>query len=169
MTYRAYVANSCRMAALRNLSAASVNLEPLTRPMLIRVRRATGSHNSTETPAPNIAIARCSFESRSVHEMPSIAYLRVELPRNDRACEVKVLLKRHVARSARANRYRPFVWRAKPAPPSFRFASRKIGWPYPTAVATRQQPLNVFHDWRVQHRPVSDIGLPCPCNTATYP
>src|SRR5450759_2350967 len=60
--------------------------------MRVKVRTATGSHNSAETPASNIAIARCSSASRSVQEMPSIAHLRVEAPRDDRACDVKVLL-----------------------------------------------------------------------------
>src|SRR5450759_2197538 len=61
--------------------------------MRVKVRTATGSHNSAETPASNIAIARCSSASRSVQEMPSIAHLRVEAPHDDRACDVKVLLK----------------------------------------------------------------------------
>src|ERR1035437_949293 len=86
------------MAVLRNWSAAGVNRELLMRPMRVKVRRATGSHNSAETPAANIAIARCSSESRSVHEMSSIAYLRLKLPRDDGTREVKVLLKGHLAR-----------------------------------------------------------------------
>jgi hypothetical protein len=47
-----YAANSSRIAALRNWSAAGVSREPLTRPMRFKVRRATGSHNPVETPAP---------------------------------------------------------------------------------------------------------------------
>ena len=68
-------ANWCRSAVVSIFSAAGVNREPLTRPMRFKVRRATGSQNSIETPSPNIATTRCSSGSRSVHEIPSIAYL----------------------------------------------------------------------------------------------
>lgn len=39
-------ASSCRAAALRNWSPAGVNRELLTRPMRVKVMRATGSQNS---------------------------------------------------------------------------------------------------------------------------
>ena len=58
----AYAANARRTAADSNCSPAGVNREPLTNPMRLTVRRATGSHKSVETPSANIAMARCSSE-----------------------------------------------------------------------------------------------------------
>jgi len=43
--------------------------------MRFKVKSATGSHRSVETPSINIAMVRCSSSLRSVHEMPSIAHL----------------------------------------------------------------------------------------------
>ena len=50
------------------------------KPMRLKVRSATGSHKSAEAPSANIAMTRCSSESRSVHEMPSIDYLGLLIP-----------------------------------------------------------------------------------------
>jgi hypothetical protein len=53
-----------------------------------------GSHSSAEAPSANIAMARCSSESRSVHEMPSTACLHLTNPeQHDRTLKVKDLLK----------------------------------------------------------------------------
>jgi hypothetical protein len=68
-------ASSCRNAAVSNCSAAGVSRAPLTRPMRFKVSRATGSQNPAETPSLNIAMTRCSSESRSAHVMSSIAHL----------------------------------------------------------------------------------------------
>lgn len=64
--------SSFKTTPLRNSCAAAVKCEPTTRPSRLNVRRATGSQSSIESPAPNTAIARCSFASRSAHEMLSI-------------------------------------------------------------------------------------------------
>ena len=90
-----YAANAFRTAFDSICSAANVNRVPLTSPMRRKVSRATGSQRSVEAPSANIARARCSSESRSVHEIPSIAHLgssRNAKP-NDRTEDVKVLLK----------------------------------------------------------------------------
>jgi hypothetical protein len=55
-----YAANAFRTASDSICSAAGVNRERLTSPMRLKVRRATGSHKSVETPSANIAMARCS-------------------------------------------------------------------------------------------------------------
>jgi hypothetical protein len=75
-----YAANARRTAAASICSACSVNREPLMKPMRFKVRSATGSHSSAETPSANIAMTRCSSASRSVHEMPSIARLGSSIP-----------------------------------------------------------------------------------------
>ncbi len=77
----AYAANARRTAADSICSAAGVNCEPITNPMRRNVMRATGSQNAVETPSANIAIVRCSSESRSVQEMPSTMHLSSSLPR----------------------------------------------------------------------------------------
>jgi hypothetical protein len=70
-----HAANALRAASDSICSAAGVNRERLTSPMRLKVRRATGSHRSLETPSANIAMARRSSASRSVHKIPSIACL----------------------------------------------------------------------------------------------
>ena len=70
-----HAANACRTAAASNFSPASVNRDPLINPILANVTSATGSQKSAETPSANIAIARCSSESRSFQEIPSISHL----------------------------------------------------------------------------------------------
>jgi hypothetical protein len=71
----AYAANAFRTAFDRICSAAGVSRVPLTSPTRRKVSRATGSQRSVEAPSAKIATARCSSESRSVHEIPSIAHL----------------------------------------------------------------------------------------------
>jgi hypothetical protein len=88
-----YAANALRTAAASICSAAGVNRETLTRPMRLKVKRATGSQKSVETPSASIAITRCSSASRSVHEIPSIVRRLGSLTQaNDRPRQVKVLL-----------------------------------------------------------------------------
>ena len=70
-----HAANALRAASDSICSAAGVNRERITSPMRLKVRMATGSHRSLETPSANIAMARRSSASRSVHEIPSIACL----------------------------------------------------------------------------------------------
>jgi hypothetical protein len=91
----AYAANACRTAADSNCSAAGVSRENLMSPRRVKVRRATGSQSSVETPPFNIAKARCSSTSKSVHAIPSILHL-VSPPISrchDRTRKVKDLLK----------------------------------------------------------------------------
>jgi hypothetical protein len=76
----AYAAKARRTAAVSICSACSVKRQPLMKPMRFKVRSATGSHKSAETPSANIAMTRCSSESRSVHEMPSIDHLGSLIP-----------------------------------------------------------------------------------------
>jgi hypothetical protein len=76
-----YAANACRTAANSNCSAADVSREDLMKPRRVKVTRATGSQNSVETPSANIAKARCSSLSKSVHAMPSMLHLGSSLPR----------------------------------------------------------------------------------------
>jgi hypothetical protein len=44
-------------------------------PRRVKVRSATRSQNSVETPSANIAKVRCSSVSKSVHAIPSIVHL----------------------------------------------------------------------------------------------
>jgi hypothetical protein len=76
----AYAAKARRTAAVSICSACSVKRQPLMKPMRFKVKSATGSHKSGETPSANIAMTRCSSESRSVHEMPSIDHLGLLIP-----------------------------------------------------------------------------------------
>jgi len=55
-----YAANAFRAASANNCSAAGVNWEPAISPMRFRVRSATGSHSSAETPSINIAMGSLS-------------------------------------------------------------------------------------------------------------
>ena len=70
-----YAANAFRTAFDSICSAASVNRDPLTSPIRCNVSIATGSQRSVEALSANIAMARCSSASRSVHEMSSIVHL----------------------------------------------------------------------------------------------
>ncbi len=70
-----YVVNSRRASAGNISRACGVNREPLTRSMRFKVRSATASQNSAETPSSSISMTRCSSASRSVHVRPSIAHL----------------------------------------------------------------------------------------------
>ena len=89
----AYAANARRTATDSICSAAGVNCEPMTSPMRRNVMSATGSQSAVETPSANIAIVRCSSESRSVQEMPSTVHLGSSLPPSqDGTSSVKVLL-----------------------------------------------------------------------------
>jgi hypothetical protein len=89
----AHAANARRTATDSICSAAGVNCEPITSPMRRNVMSATGSQNAVETPSANIAIVRCSSESRSVQEIPSTVHLGSSLPPNqDGTSSVKILL-----------------------------------------------------------------------------
>src|SRR5664279_4898214 len=90
------------MAVFRKLSAAGVNRPPLTKPMRAKVRITTESHNAKGTPAPSIAIVRCSSGSRSDHEMPSILHLCSIAPRDSQASNLKDLLKLSAGRKGAA-------------------------------------------------------------------
>src|SRR5258705_10129032 len=125
------------MAALRNLSAAGVSCPPLTRPRRAKVRRATRSHSSTETPAPNNAIARCSSGSRSVHETPSITHLKVDPSHDDGVQEVKTLQKRLLPL--------PYSLVAPPIRSKCKFVSWDKRFVDPIAVPGRK-PLVTLHD-----------------------
>jgi hypothetical protein len=94
-TMIAYAAKACRTAAESNCSAAGVSRENLMSPRRVKVRRATGSQNSVETPPFNIAKVRCSSTSKSVHAIPSIPTPRLatNFPMHDRTRKVKDLLK----------------------------------------------------------------------------